>query len=234
MLDTHFWKKYFNVYDTLNELIPYKDLLNKIHAESLAKSGDKILDLGSGTGNLSMILKESGAKIYGIDFSDVGVEIHKNKDPESDIRVGDITKKLPYDDNFFDCVVSNNVIYTIPIEQRLDVFKEVHRILKSGGRFVVSNIAEGFKPASIYNAHLLMSTKKIGLFRTLLAVFKYIYPTILILYYNKLIKLENSDGTYVFLKQNEQAKLLKEAYFTKISNDLHTYADQAILNVGIK
>lgn len=54
MLDSQFWAKYFKVYDTLNQLIPYQDLLDLFLKKlELLSSGDKnILDVGSGTGNL--------------------------------------------------------------------------------------------------------------------------------------------------------------------------------------
>lgn len=54
MLDTNFWKKYFRDYDVLNVLIPYQELKNEIIKNLEIKNGDKVLDLGSGTGNIAI------------------------------------------------------------------------------------------------------------------------------------------------------------------------------------
>jgi hypothetical protein len=44
MLDARFWKKYFDVYDVLNLLIPYQELLETIFDELEIKPGEKILE----------------------------------------------------------------------------------------------------------------------------------------------------------------------------------------------
>ena len=44
MLDSKFWKRYFKVYDVLNLLIPYQELLNTICDELDIKPGEKILE----------------------------------------------------------------------------------------------------------------------------------------------------------------------------------------------
>jgi len=54
MLDSKFWKRYFKVYDVLNLLIPYQELLNTICDELDIKPGEKILEAGCGTGNLAL------------------------------------------------------------------------------------------------------------------------------------------------------------------------------------
>ena len=44
MLDSKFWKRYFKVYDVLNLLIPYQELLETICDELDIKPGEKILE----------------------------------------------------------------------------------------------------------------------------------------------------------------------------------------------
>jgi len=61
MLDTKFWRKYFKSYDILNKAIPYQELLRDIVEAVSVKNGDRIFDAGSGTGNLSILLKAKGA-----------------------------------------------------------------------------------------------------------------------------------------------------------------------------
>ncbi len=234
MLDTKFWRKYFKVYDILNELIPYQELANAIVDELDIKKKDKVLDVGSGTGNIALKIKEKGAVVSGIDISKEGVEIHRKKDPDAKLMVGDVSKKLPYSDNTFDKIYSNNTLYTIPREKRKQIFVEFYRVLKPGGKIVVSNVIEGFSPRAIYFDHIKKETKQKGIFFTLWRILFFIIPTIKIFYYNHLITKEGAVGKYDFFKQEEQKELLQVSGFVNISSDLRTYSDQAILNSAFK
>ena len=56
-----------------------------------------------------------------------------------EFRKGDIEKRIPVDDNSVDLVISNCVINLTT--NKVDTFKEVHRILKQGqGRMVISDL----------------------------------------------------------------------------------------------
>lgn len=63
-LDKKFWNKYFELYDVLNNVYPYKDLLNQVMNEMDLKEGKVVLDAGSGTGNLSVLISQKKAKVY--------------------------------------------------------------------------------------------------------------------------------------------------------------------------
>jgi ubiquinone/menaquinone biosynthesis C-methylase UbiE len=58
MLTHTFWNRYFKVYDVLNYVIPYQELLKEIVKEVEVKEGDLILDAGVGTGNLALVLNK--------------------------------------------------------------------------------------------------------------------------------------------------------------------------------
>jgi ubiquinone/menaquinone biosynthesis C-methylase UbiE len=234
MLDTSFWKKYFLVYDLLNVLEPYDRLLSDLSDSIRPEKGQKILDAGAGTGNLATKIVKEGAEVVGLDFSSEGLEILKRKLPNSQTIIHDLTKPLPFDDNYFDGLVSNNVIYALPVENRSAVFKEFYRVLKSNGKIAISNVHKGFKPFKIYTAHLSWSFKNNGIAKTIIDMFKLAVPTIKIFYYNYLIKKENKNNKYSFVESNEQKTLLKNAGFNNISYGRYVYAKQAILNTAIK
>lgn len=234
MLTTLFWKKYFIVYDYLNQLIPYRDLLNLIVTHLDVKKDDLILDAGSGTGNLSMLLREKEARVIGLDLSKEGIELHKSKQKDAEVFLHDIEHTLPFPDNFFDKVCSNNTIYTISPSKRIFIFSEFYRVLKPGGVITVSNIKENFSPIKIYTDHIYLSIKNTGLLLTVLNLARLVIPTFRIFYYNYLISKENKTGRYGFLKEGEQRDLLKKTGFRFISQDIMTYSDQAILNSGMK
>lgn len=234
MLTTEFWKKYFEVYDLLNILEPYQDVLEKMIEKASVKYGDKILDAGSGTGNLAIKLEHLGASVIALDSSIEGLEIHKRKVPNAQIIHGDLTQPLPFSNDFFDKICSNNTIYTLPKETHKFVFKEFFRILKPGGVIVVSNPRVGFSPMAIYLDHLKYSFKNNGFFKTLFLMTELLLPTVKIFYYNVLIKSENKTGSYTFFNFEEQAKILKSSGFVEVSRDLSCYAGQAIMNSAVK
>ncbi len=233
MLDTNFWKKYFKEYDVLNKLIPYNDLLLRI-VNLLPKNCNKILDLGSGTGNLSEIMLSRGFNVTSLDYSKEGIDIHKSKNINANVIIHDLNYNLPFDDKCFDAVVSNNVLYTFNKDKQVKIAKEIYRVLKSDGIVVLSNLIENFNPFSIYKDHINLFYKKNGLIKTLYHLISLITPTIKVFYYNYLISKENGVGNYHFFKPEEQYNLLKETGFVEISDDEVLYSGQLILNFAKK
>jgi methionine biosynthesis protein MetW len=97
----------------------------------------RVIDLGCGDGNFTLKAKEKIGcnEIYGIEVYEPSIEKAKDKG----IRViKDDLNKFPYSfkDNTFDVIVSNQVIEHLfyPVK----FFREIHRILKSGGYTVLS------------------------------------------------------------------------------------------------
>ncbi|UOX89999.1 class I SAM-dependent methyltransferase [Amycolatopsis sp. FBCC-B4732] len=109
-------------------------LLSKTHA------GDEVLDLGCGTGRFTIPLAESGAVVTGLDLSPGMLAVARAKLGErglrADLREGDMAD-LPFPDACFDVVTSMLALMHIPIPDRPRVFREVHRVLKPGGRMVL-------------------------------------------------------------------------------------------------
>lgn len=233
MTKDDFWRKYFAVYDVLNELRPYQDLLGSVKDNLKIKKGDLVLDAGAGTGNLSIMLSNMGAQVVAFDSSREGLELYQQKQKDAIIKVGDILEPLPFDDNYFDKICSNNVLYTLPRVSRDSVAKELYRVLKPGGVIVVSNIVEGFSPLKIYFEQVTQDFKNNGIV-SIFKIFKFLIPTIKIFYYNSLIKKQNKSGSYDFFKPGEQKALLLQVGFKDISDDHIVYAGQGILNKGYK
>jgi arsenite methyltransferase len=112
-----------------------------------AKEGETVVDLGSGAGIdvfLSANKVGNSGKIIGIDMTDEMLEKARNNAKENgytnvEFRKGDIEKRIPVDDNSVDLVISNCVINLTT--NKVDTFKEVHRILKQGqGRMIISDL----------------------------------------------------------------------------------------------
>lgn len=122
------------------------------------KQGDVVIDLGSGAGNDAFIARhEAGetGKIIGIDFTPQMIErARQNNEVRGfnnvEFRQGDI-ENIPVTANFADVIVSNCVLNLVPDKDR--VFKEIFRVLKTGGHFSISDIVlEGELPKEIKEA----------------------------------------------------------------------------------
>ncbi len=112
---------------------------------SVPREGEVCVDLGSGRGTDAIRLAEKVGKegsVYGIDLSD-GM-IRKARSTAEKLGIRNVKffqsqlESTPLEDNSTDLVISNCTINHATDKQA--VWNEVYRILKKGGRFVVSDI----------------------------------------------------------------------------------------------
>jgi len=95
-------------------------------------AGERILDLGCGTGTLTAQIAQRGALVTGIDRSSAMIESAREKYPELRFAVED-GQALSYVEQF-DAVFSNAALHWMP--RAGDVLRGVERALVPGGRFV--------------------------------------------------------------------------------------------------
>src|SRR4030066_1624453 len=96
-------------------------------------SGEKVLDLGCGSGRYFEYFKGKNVSYFGIDNSEKLIEIAKSKYPQVNFQVADCLS-LPFSDNFFDKIFSIAVLHQIPSKDlRVQFLKEAKRVLKPGG-----------------------------------------------------------------------------------------------------
>ncbi|KOV87882.1 ubiquinone biosynthesis methyltransferase UbiE [Streptomyces sp. NRRL WC-3618] len=104
------------------------------------RSGEKVLDIGCGTGRFTVPMAEKGADVSGLDISRPMLDVASRKLAErglsADLREGDMAH-LPFPDASFDTVTSMLALMHVPMEDRQAVFGEVARVLRPGGRMLL-------------------------------------------------------------------------------------------------
>lgn len=233
MLNTDFWNKYFRVYDALNFVIPYQELLAEVAKKTMVRKGDLILDAGSGTGNLAILLKKQGGRVVALDYSKEALEIHLEKDKKAVVVQHDLAKKLNFPDNYFDKIVSINALFNLDREARKETTKEFYRAIKPHGKIILVNLLNGFNPFKIYLDHFKKSKKQKGIILSIIELLKFTITSLNILYYANKIK-KNGDQKNALFDHDEQKELLRNAGFKDISENKSVYSDQAILNSALK
>ncbi|HEX2014488.1 MAG TPA: arsenite methyltransferase [Nitrososphaera sp.] len=108
--------------------------------------GETVVDLGAGAGIdvfLSANRVGNEGKVIGIDMTDEMIQRARKNANENgytnvEFRKGDIEQEIPVEDNSVDLVISNCVVNLTSSKGK--AFRQIHRILKSGGRMVISDL----------------------------------------------------------------------------------------------
>ncbi len=108
----------------------------------------RVLDFGCGAGCNLVFFLEKGYDAFGVDITDQVLPLveanleYRNLEKELAKQVKIVapnSNRLPFDDGFFDLIVSHNALYCIASEQGLrDMIAEFHRCLRPGGYIFVT------------------------------------------------------------------------------------------------
>jgi ubiquinone/menaquinone biosynthesis C-methylase UbiE len=123
---------YLNSFEK-NQLLPiFEDVQDK-----------KILDVGAGTGRLAVVLSKMGGRVTAIDVSEEMLKELKKKAPVVTTQIAD-AESLPFPDKSFDYVLVAFLIVHLKDPSRF--FDQAYRVLKDGGKLIVTNINQKEPP----------------------------------------------------------------------------------------
>jgi ubiquinone/menaquinone biosynthesis C-methylase UbiE len=137
-----------NEYAGVNELDPIKyyyfPIFGKMYRRrvelclSQCKGGEKVLEIGFGTGLAFLNLEPLYQEIHGLDLT---VDIKKVDELFSKHGVKTYLKNgsvlsMPYENNSFDTVLLVSILEHLKPDELAQAFSEIHRILKPGGQVI--------------------------------------------------------------------------------------------------
>ncbi|HJH32678.1 MAG TPA: class I SAM-dependent methyltransferase [Methanosarcinaceae archaeon] len=136
-------KEYWNERSSTFDLSPGHVIINRnegaawksLLQEKIGLNAKKVIDIGAGTGFLSIMLAEMGYEVVGLDLSEEMMERAKKKAMVRGVKVefkqGD-AENLPFETGSFDALVNRAVLWTLPNPKK--AIAEWRRVLKPGGK----------------------------------------------------------------------------------------------------
>ena len=139
------FENWSNEYDrTLGALKFHRDLLDLTVKNSGVRRGDKVLDIGCGTGLLALkFLKATDCSITAVDNSKEMLAIFQDKIKKLGLGKQIVCKVMDADSikfppGTFDIAASTVTLHHL--KEKLNPLRKIHRILKPGGLFIVGDI----------------------------------------------------------------------------------------------
>ncbi len=225
------WTLYAKVYDAINHNVPYVRMLDEIIGELNIEQSEKstlVLDAGCGTGNIEIRIPASArhAQFMGVDTSSAMLDRARAKcgqDGRMRFQRTDLNKRLPFGDATFDRIVSINTLYAVGDPDY--TLRELFRVLKSGGKFIVANPHD----RSSFFGIMRGQYKELGFGRFVVEFARYL-PSLLVIIFVNIFYLKNNANYW-----NEsltRAKLLATGFHDIALRP--TYAGHDILATAIK
>jgi demethylmenaquinone methyltransferase/2-methoxy-6-polyprenyl-1,4-benzoquinol methylase/phosphoethanolamine N-methyltransferase len=136
-------------YDLFGRVISFgrdKAIREQLIALAAPAPGEKLLDVGCGTGTLALDLKSrmGTGEVHGIDASPEMIAVAREKAAKAgsaiDVQVA-LIEALPFPDATFDLVTSSLMLHHLPDDLKRTGLDEIRRVLKPGGRFMAMDFA---------------------------------------------------------------------------------------------
>ena len=143
-------------YDSFAKLV--NPLRQRLLQQAYVQPGQRVLDLGCGTGLLTLMIKRSvpEAQVTGLDADEEVLKIAREKSRGADIQWDQaFAFDMPYPDQSFDAVVSSFVTHHLTSADKLRAFREVHRVLRPDGCFHILDFGQPFNLLTRFQASVM-------------------------------------------------------------------------------
>ena len=153
------WAPYYDFVTNLMTLGQARRLRRTTVGQALIQPGDSVLDVGCGTGEVTLLAKTRAAqgKVYGIDPAPEMIAVARRKAArkrlEIEFRVG-VIEALPFPDSSIDVVTSSLMMHHLPDDLKVRGLAEIYRVLKPGGRLL---IADFVRPTGAFLNHIFLA-----------------------------------------------------------------------------
>ena len=149
-----FWERAWNMVRTPYTQLPSLSYIARIPDQLNKLGARRVLDLGCGSGWLSVYLARQGFEVLGIDVSEQAINLAKTWALQEDLKIGfDVgdAASLPYENESFDAVVANSIFEHFTLEQARALSQKVFKMLKSNGVFIGCFDKVGGGPGEYYS-----------------------------------------------------------------------------------
>jgi ubiquinone/menaquinone biosynthesis C-methylase UbiE len=140
------WARWYDLFGRVISFGQDKAIREKLIELAAPAPGEKVLDVGCGTGTLAIAIKPrvGAGEVHGIDASPEMIQVAKEKSAKdgSDIDFrGALIEAIPFPDASFDLVTSSLMLHHLPDNLKAKGFLQIRRVLKPGGRFMAVDFA---------------------------------------------------------------------------------------------
>lgn len=153
------WAPYYD-FVTNFMMVGHAGMLRRMTVDNaLIKSGESVLDIGCGTGEVALLAKTraKAGTVFGIDPAPEMIAVAQDKATRKkldvDFRVG-VIEALPFTDSSIDVVTSSLMMHHLPDDLKIRGLVEIYRVLKPGGRLL---IADFLRPTGSFINHLFIA-----------------------------------------------------------------------------
>ena len=118
----------------------------KREVAALIEPGQRVLDIGCGTGTLTVLMTQRGAQVTGVDISPPMLSIAARRVREAGLEervtlreVGAVELDTAFPDGSFDCITSSLMFSELSPDEADYTLRQCHRLLRPGGRLAITD-----------------------------------------------------------------------------------------------
>ncbi len=140
------WATFYDGFANIMTLGQIRRLRTMTVDQALLAPGEKVLDVGCGTGGVTIPAKLRVGKtgeVAGIDPAPEMIAVASQKAKRAGIEIGfrvGVIESLPYPDGAFDAVTSSLMMHHLPEQLQVKGLAEIRRVLKPGGRLLIADM----------------------------------------------------------------------------------------------